>query len=219
MNVLFINLDFPDWRRARSWSYAANLAFEEGFRANDIHFMTIPAIAGVPADDTASASFLGRIRELCSGRRFDQVWVELVHSPLDERLLEYLATLAPVRLGLLGESLQYTPDVYAMAPHLRERRSLVENRLRYMTHALVGDERDVERCNSRKLVKAMWWVSAVPERFIVHNPDRSRRFRQRFPVRSTASGPVGWNIHRSRTCWCVLPPWKTRHPTPIFSTS
>ena len=166
MDVLYITLDFPDWCQARSWSYTANLAFEEGFRANNINFMTIPALSGMSAATATSVSFLGRIRDFCSGRRFDQIWVELVHSPLDENLLEFLSTLAPVRLGLLGESLQYTPDAYARAPHLRERHGIVENRLRYMTHALAGDERDVENLNLRKTVKAMWWVSAVPDRFI-----------------------------------------------------
>ncbi|MBI5418803.1 MAG: methyltransferase domain-containing protein [Deltaproteobacteria bacterium] len=164
MRVLFISLEFPAWRQARSWSYAAHLGLEEGFRANNVDFMTIPAFHGIPA--AAPASFLSRIRDLCSGRRFDQVWIELVHSPLDESLLEYVATLAPVRLGILGESLQYQPDIYAMEPRLRERRALVESRLRYMTHALVVDERDAEDRSLRKTVKAMWWTSAVPERFI-----------------------------------------------------
>jgi radical SAM superfamily enzyme YgiQ (UPF0313 family)/SAM-dependent methyltransferase len=163
-SLLYLSLEFPAWRQARSWSYSANLGFEEGFRANGIDVLTIPAMHGAQA--ASPASLLRRIRDLCAGRRFDQAWIELVHSPLDEELLSFLATLAPVRVGILGESLRYRPEAYEEAPHLRERSAAVEGRLRYMTHALVGDERDAQSPDLRKLVKPLWWVSAVPERFI-----------------------------------------------------
>jgi hypothetical protein len=42
--ILFISLEFPTWQEARSWSYAASLGFEEGFRANGVEFLTIPAL-------------------------------------------------------------------------------------------------------------------------------------------------------------------------------
>ncbi|MFQ5828089.1 MAG: glycosyltransferase [Candidatus Methylomirabilia bacterium] len=162
--VLLIQLEFANWAKARSWSYIANFAIEEGLRANGVDCLTIPAIHGLP--DTLAESWLSHARELCAGKQFDQVWTWLIHVEYEQSFLEWIATLAPVRVGLLMESLRYDPAAYMFAPHLRERPSLVERQIRYMTHVLAGDEHDVDEINSRGLAKALWWLNAVPERFI-----------------------------------------------------
>lgn len=171
-SILFISLEFSSWQHARSWSYTAHLGLEEGFAANGVDCLTIPTYAdGTPTD---VKSWLSRAKQLCEGRIFDQVWVEVVHTGLDESFLNWLETIAPVRVGLVAESLQYQPEAYLEAPHLRERRIQVEKRLRHMTHALTVDEADAEDLSSRGVVKALWWVSAVPERFIGEYPEPPR---------------------------------------------
>ncbi|MDI6761905.1 MAG: glycosyltransferase [Thermodesulfobacteriota bacterium] len=164
VKVLLIELEFQTWARARSWSYIAQLGIEEGFQANGLEYLTIPAIHEL--FPSSPGSWLRHAQKICAGKHFDQVWVEIVHSSLDETFLEWLATLAPVRVGFLPESIEYTPEEYVLAPNLRGRKSLVEKRFKYLTHVLAGDEKDAEDINSRGLAQAMWWPGAVPERFI-----------------------------------------------------
>jgi glycosyltransferase involved in cell wall biosynthesis len=80
--------------------------------------------------------------------------------------LEWVATLAPVRIGLIAESLEYDLDEQAAWPELKVRKQKVEMRLKYVTHVAAIDEKDVEDMNERGVVPAMWWPQAVPARFI-----------------------------------------------------
>ena len=162
--ILFITLEFTRWQQARSWSYPANIGFEDGFAANGITFLTVPALREFAPNDPFS--WLSHLKEICSGKQFEQVWIEVVHNNLDDAILSYIATLAPVRLAIIGESLTYPDEVYIHAPYLKNRQAEVVHRLKYMTHALVGDELDVEWLNSHGIVKALWWVQAIPEHAI-----------------------------------------------------
>lgn len=164
LSILYIPLEFSTWNGARSWSYSAQLGLEEGFAANNLECLTIPVIQGIPSH--FPASWLSHAKQLCVGRRFDQVWIELVHTDPGEEVLEWLATLAPVRIALLPESLEFDDEIYSLHPPLRNRKAVVDFRLRFMTHALAVDEVDAERLNRGGLVKALWWPQAVPERFI-----------------------------------------------------
>jgi glycosyltransferase involved in cell wall biosynthesis len=154
LRVLLVQLEFTTWRRARHWSYAPQLGFEDGLRANGVECFTV------------LTPWLPHLPEICAGQRFDQVWVEIVHNDLSETILEWLARCAPVRVGFVGESLSYTEETYLLAPHLRTRRAQVEHRLGYLTHVLAVDEADVADIEARRLARAMWWVTAVPRRFI-----------------------------------------------------
>lgn len=168
MNVLLIQLEFPTWSRARAWTYSAQLAFEEGLEANGVKFVTMLALHGLSPQE--QESWVNQVREVCTSTRFDQVWIELVHLNLDDDFLMWLSSVVPVRVAFIGESLEYAPEVYAVAPLLKDRRRVVEKRLRFMTHALVCDERDEERLNANGPVKAMWWQTSVPRRFVCDNP-------------------------------------------------
>jgi len=152
--VLLIHLEFPTWYQARHWSYASQLGIEEGFHANGVEYLTI------------TTPWLCRAREICAGKYFDQVWLEIVHTHLDEVFLEWVSGLAPVRIGLMAESLTYDPREYTHWSDLKERQHKVENRLKYVTHVLAIDEKDANEINTRRLARAMWWPQAVPERFI-----------------------------------------------------
>ena len=162
--ALLIQLEFPTWATARAWTYSASYAVQEGLTANGVDCMTVPAIATMPS--SSPESWLFQARKLLEGKRFDQVWVWLVHSPLDEACLEWISRLAPIRVGVLMESLQYDEDDYRHVPQLRGRQALVEQQIRYMTHVLAPDELDAESLNSRGITRALWWPCIVPARAI-----------------------------------------------------
>jgi GT2 family glycosyltransferase/SAM-dependent methyltransferase/tetratricopeptide (TPR) repeat protein len=162
--ALLIQLEFPTWATARAWTYSAGYAVREGLTANGVECVTIPAIAHTPS--SSPQSWLFHARKLLDGKRFDQVWVWLVHSPLDEPCLEWISTLAPVRVGVLMESLQYDEDDYRHVPQLKGRQALVEGQIRYMTHVLAPDELDAESLNARRITRALWWPCMVPSRSI-----------------------------------------------------
>jgi hypothetical protein len=183
LRVLLLQLEFPTWRLARHWSYSAQLALEEGLQAHGVQFFTL------------TTPWLARAPDICRGKQFDQVWVELVHQRLDEAQLQWIASLAAVRVGLLPESLEYSAEECQLYPWLAERKQLVESRLQYVTHAVAVDERDVEEINGRRLAPAMWWPQAVPERFLLHRePDRSGPF-------AVFSG----DVYTERTAWLDCP--------------
>jgi tetratricopeptide (TPR) repeat protein len=164
LRILFIALEFSTWKGARSLSYTAQMGLEEGFAANNVEYLTIPAIQGISA--RFPASWLFHAKQICSNRSFDQVWIELVHSDPGDEFLEWLTEVAPVRVGILLESLQFDEGIYNLHPPLRHREAAVDSRLRYMTHALAVDEADAEELNRKGTVKAIWWPQAVPERYI-----------------------------------------------------
>lgn len=164
MRVLFIPAEFSTWHAARSWSYSVQLALIEGFTACGLEVTTIPSIRGLPAD--LPSSWLHHAPRMFDNNSFDQVWMEVVHSDPGTQLMEWVAGLAPVRVGLVGESLDYDDEAVALHPHLRYRRQLVESRLSFMTHALFADERDAEAAEAEGKILAQWWPQAVPERVI-----------------------------------------------------
>lgn len=166
--ILYISLEFSRWDSAKSWAYPANMGFEEGFEASGISYVTVPALCEYAPE--SPVSWLSYLKSICENKQFEQVWLEVVHNNLDESVLSYLATLAPIRLALIGESLTYPEEVYALQPHLRQRQAQVAHRLHYMTHALAADELDVYWLNSQKIVKALWWVQAIPSRVINQSP-------------------------------------------------
>ncbi len=162
--VLLIQLEFPTWKQAKAWSYLGNFAVEDGLRANGCECVTIPALCDIP--DTSPSSWLHHAKSLLAGQRFDQVWLWLVHNRYSDAFLEWVDTLAPVRVGLIMESLEYREEDYRRWPHLRERAEFVERQVRHMTHVLAADEHDAEVLNRSGLVQAVFWPSAVPTRFI-----------------------------------------------------
>lgn len=162
--ALLIQLEFPTWAQARSWSYATGLGIEEGLRASGLELVTLPAMCGrTPSDATSWIRYAGA---LCAGKSFDQVWMEIVHTELDEEFLDWVSSLAPVRIGFMGESLTYSPEAFAINPLLQTRQSRVEKWMKYFTHVLAFDEKDADDINARGLSRALWWPAAVPQRCI-----------------------------------------------------
>lgn len=183
-SILFIPLEFQDWSRARHLSYASFLGLEEGFRANGADVTTVPAAVSFSpgeGDGKQAGYWLDWIRPLCRNRKFDQVWVEAVHSHLDAGILEFLAGIAPVRVALIGESLAYAADISARHPHLGARKALVEGRLAAFSHAIVADERDAADLNARGVINAVWLPPSIPERFIGPDVSGPRSARALYP--------------------------------------
>jgi len=162
--VLMLPLEFATWQRARSWTYAIQLGFEEGFISNNVDFFTIPVLQEAPS--SSPASWLHYAHQLCKDRKFDQVWIWLVHPAYDEAFLRWLKEVAPIRVGFLMESIEYSKQELEQIPVLKERQNVLENQLPYMTHILACDEADAERIDRRGVCKALWFPSAVPEKFL-----------------------------------------------------
>jgi GT2 family glycosyltransferase/glycosyltransferase involved in cell wall biosynthesis/Flp pilus assembly protein TadD len=173
-HILLLQLEFPTWAQARAWTYPACFGVAEGLRAAGARCTTVPLLANAPLTPDA---WLAHAREAVSGKQFDQVWVWLVHSPLAPSVLDWISGLAPVRVGIVMESLTYDEADYAWAGHLRRRMQTVADQSRVLTHVLVPDERDVERLAELAGVRTLWWPTMVPDRFIVpaDAPPRSRK--------------------------------------------
>lgn len=162
--VLLIPLEFMTWQRAKSWSYTGAMAIEEGLVANGAECFTLPAWHEFPSD--SPDSLLAYARGLCEGKTFDQVWIWLTHNRYTDEFLAWVATLAPVRVGLTMESMEHTEEEYSLFPHLRGRSEFVAAQLRHMTHVLVADEVDAPAFRAAQRIEALWYPVMVPSRCV-----------------------------------------------------
>lgn len=139
---------------ARTWSYAAHLGFEEAFRnlGADVAVVTGP--------------WLTRAPEIVGDSSFDQVWLDPVHAPFDERLLQWAAERAPIRLALIAESFHYDEQDSAEAVLLPGYRRNVLQALPYLTHGLAIDEADVRELQEEHGLPTRWWCSSVPRGYL-----------------------------------------------------
>ncbi|MBM3845416.1 MAG: glycosyltransferase, partial [Verrucomicrobia bacterium] len=177
--ILFLCLEFTQWKHARKLAYPAGLGLEEGFRANGAECLTLPALCGLSVE--ARKAWQVQIRQLCEGRQFDQVWVETVHSEWDGEFWEWISQLAPVRVGLVMESLRYEADECKESPHFAGRFEKAAGRIRHLTHALCIDEADPRSLAEATGVQALWWPQTVPARFIQPPPPEGPDPRALFP--------------------------------------
>lgn len=199
LRILLLLLEFPTWYRASHLSYGAQLGLAAGLRANGVKHLTI------------TTPWFLRAQEICAGKKFDQVWIEIVHNDVDEAFLQWVATLAPVRIGLIGESLEYHPEEYATCSELEGRKEKVERRLKYVTHVLACDEKDVDDLNARKLVPALWWPQAVPARCICEREETVQR----------KCGVFSGSFYGERANWLEYPELKgllVHQPSPEHAT-
>ncbi len=154
--VLYLPLEYSTWDSGRHWSYSAGLGLEEGLRAHGVDVTTIPT------------PWLHRAREIAGERPFDQVWVEAVHQAQHEDAWwEWVAERAPVRVGFLPESLEYTAEECQQEPRYATRKAVVEGRFPYLTHVAAVDEYDAATIAASGRLPSAWWPQAVPERFVV----------------------------------------------------
>lgn len=164
IRVLYLCLEFAQWHYAKRLAYPAGLGLEEGFTANHIEVTTLPSICGISKE--ARVAWQDHIRRLVGQQTFDQVWVEMVHSEWDDGFWHWIAQRAPIRVGLIMESLKYDSEVYAQAPQLQQRHDHVLKRLNWVTHALCIDEQDAAELNARGTLSALWWPQTIPARCV-----------------------------------------------------
>ena len=167
--VLLLPLEFMPWHRARPWTYAAQLAFEEGFAAQGVEVVTLPALCEVPS--SARGSWLSRFDRLVGRQRFDQVWIWLCHPDYDDGLMERLTNLAPVRVGVLMESLQYTVRERKAHPYFHDYEPTVLKQSRSLTHIVTADEVDAVDLRQTTAAKTLWWPGTVPRRLLAEVPN------------------------------------------------
>jgi glycosyltransferase involved in cell wall biosynthesis len=130
--------------------------------------------------------------------RFDQVWInDVTHilgqrpaweapPPLTEADFAWLATLAPVRVGIVMETLHYDDSDYAEVPELGRRVPLMQRAvLPHVTHFCVVDENDVRHVENWG-AQAIWTPCHVPRRF----------FRDGAPATERAAAFIGSTYNR-----------------------
>lgn len=158
-NILVIHLEFSKWKSAKSWSYQTQLGLFDGFKSEKykIHHLLNPF-----GGERYRRRFGSHVMAYVKNKKFDQVWMEIVHTNYDQDFLSFIFELAPVRVAMLGESIYYTEEEIRFAPVLRNRSSKIQNLTKYFTHALCIDEADSESLKSPNL-EAIWWVPAMPK--------------------------------------------------------
>jgi len=154
MKILYLPLEFNRFFSARKFPYPLGVGMIEGFR--NIERTTIPATYH-------SDMWLEHTKDIIGDRTFDQVWLEVVHSQMSDQFLNWLTELAPIRVGFIVESLTIAKDEFVSNPTGTQRR--VDNtyqKLPYLTHCVVTDERDLVACN----MPTMLGIASIPYRLI-----------------------------------------------------
>jgi hypothetical protein len=152
------------WRRAGTLSYAHGFGLEEGLIANGTDCTVLPPIREFPS--LSSRSWLYHAPRILAGEHFDQAWVCLTQLDYDPAFLEWVTAVALVRVGLVMESLEFSPAEYRKTPHLLARRDAADRLARAMTHVLTLDEHDAVTLSQRLDMPARWLPSAIPRRML-----------------------------------------------------
>lgn len=168
-DILLIIPEIVMWEHARSLSYTVTFAVEDGLRDCGCKVTTLPGVLFRTATEVPwrePTHWLRYARELLAGQRFDQVWIELCHVNYDNQFLEWIASLAPVRVGLVLESLTYPQELLRESQTLASKEEFVLSRIPFMTHVLAVDELDVKMIREKTQAEALYWRLAVPEQYI-----------------------------------------------------
>jgi len=171
-NILLVMLEFDNWEQGRSWSYTGSYAFKDGFESNGHHCTLLPAIHGRHPD--AEDSFIHHAPALLAGQTFDEAWVWCNHASFNERFWNWLKTVAPVRVGVILESLNHTELELKALPFLEKRKLEAYESLRHCTHAMAIDEVDVEEINAHFGISTVQNLFMTPERFVRDEPPPNR---------------------------------------------
>jgi hypothetical protein len=158
--VLAVMLEFDGWRLGHTWSYLSSYALLDGFDACRVECVVLPAL--LCDGDPLKNPWVEACETLLAGERFDQAWVWITHSHYTADFWRWLATVAPVRVGVLMESLRYTPAEIAAFPPLGQRFDAVIAQLRHMTHVLTYDEQDVVEIASATGLPTRLYHSMIP---------------------------------------------------------
>jgi hypothetical protein len=148
------------------WSYAASYAVLDGLRAHGVEVVVVPSLRR--ASDRTSNPWVETAQELLKGERFDQVWVWITHSHYPQSFWEWINELAPVRVGVLMESLRYTEQDIRDWGELAGSFDRVAEQLRHMSHVLSYDECDVAEISDKLGIAARLFHLMLPAELINH---------------------------------------------------
>ena len=154
LKILYLPLEFNRFYSARRFPYPLGIGMIEGFK--NIDHTTIPATYH-------NDMWLKYAKDIVGDKKFDQVWLEVVHSQMSDEFLNWLTELAPIRVGFIVESLTIAKDEFISNPTGTQRR--IDNtyqKLPYLTHCVVTDERDLIACNK----PTMLGIASIPYRLI-----------------------------------------------------
>ena len=157
--ILLISFECGNWDNAKAWSYNGFYALEEALGTVGVQHLTLPAIAGIPSNHRAS--WLRQARLFTEGKSFDQAWIWITHNEYDQEFLNWLETVAPVRVGVIMESLEHTDEETHQFGNLAARRNKVLGHLRHCTHALTFDEQDAETLSGELPLQTLWCPPVV----------------------------------------------------------
>lgn len=160
LRVLAVMLEFDAWRLGHTWSYLSSYALLDGFDVCQVEWVVLPAL--LCHGDPLRNPWVEARDRLLEGERFDQAWVWITHSHYAADFWPWLAKVAPVRVGVLMESLRYTPADIAAFPPLEQRFDRVIAQLRHMTHVLTYDEQDVSEIAATTGLPTRLYHSMIP---------------------------------------------------------
>ena len=168
-NILMISFECGQWKDARAWSYNGFYAFLDTLDTQNIKHLTLPAIGGIPSNHKASV--LSRAAEITKDLSFDQVWIWVTHNDYDPEFLSWLKKIAPVRVGVVMESMEHSEEEEKTFSKLSGRKQKVLSHLEYCTHVLTFDEADASTFTKELPIKAMWCPPVVCWRDVCKNID------------------------------------------------
>jgi glycosyltransferase involved in cell wall biosynthesis len=167
LRILNLPLELTSLEASKRYGYSMSIGLDEAFAAIGADVVTVPALSLWPPDQ-APTYWLAHLKDIIGAQTFDQVWVEILYSNLPRELLEFLATIAPVRVGLMTESRKLFrgeyDDLFADLP------TIFNKRLPYLTHVLFPDEKDVESLTGFPGVRPVFLPVFVNQQFVVDNP-------------------------------------------------
>lgn len=159
LKILFCPFEIPQWVAARGWDYAANLAYPDTLRAMG-HEVTVL--------NTLTIQW----RELLNDKKFDQVWTHVhFRHATDHYYREWLADAAPIRVGLVGESVFFDEQEKLSSPWYAEMTKAWADWKPFLTHAALVVPSDARRVVAEGFKNARAWPQAVPRRMVLEPRD------------------------------------------------
>ena len=155
LKILLIQHEPMTWRQGRSYPYCLNFGFADSLEANgaEVTMVTTP--------------WRSRLRDLCHGKQFDQVWFnDLSHFAEMQWDISDLIDLAPVRVGFATESLTHSDEERALHDWIWMRDKYLPRYLAQMTHVAAVDEQDQTQVHQTYGIPTMYHPVPIPKRFV-----------------------------------------------------
>jgi hypothetical protein len=167
LRILNLPLELTNLAASKRYGYSMSIGLDDAFQAAQADVLTVPALSVWPPDHPPTR-WLAHLKEIIGSRSFDQVWIEMQYSNLSPDLLDFLANLAPVRVGLMTESrVLYRGEYDQLFSDLP---AVFLRRLPYLTHVLFPDEQDVDSLAEYPGVRAVFLPVFVNRQFVVESP-------------------------------------------------